>query len=261
MPHWYDAGMPETKLQICKNADALAARAADVIVAAARQAIAERGRFTLVLSGGSTPEKTYRLLAARERSAQIDWARTFLFFGDERCVPPEDPASNFGMARRSLLDSVQVPQSNVFPTPTVGVSPAAGAAAYGHTMAQFFAIEPDTFPPPRFDLVLLGLGDDGHTASLFPGKPAVHVADQWVTWSPPGVLPPPVDRITLTFPVLNAARQVVFLVAGEKKAQVLREVLEDNPPADKYPAAGVRPVKGTLTWLIDELAASKLTRR
>jgi 6-phosphogluconolactonase len=257
----YDAAMSDRELVICKDSDALAERAAEVAVGAAREAIRQRGTFTLVLSGGSTPEKTYRLLAEPERLTAAEWAKVSIFFGDERCVAADDPSSNFGMARRALLERVPVPLSNVFPMAMGETSPSACADAYGGSLARFFATEPDRFPLPRFDLVLLGLGDDGHTASLFPGKPALDVADRWVTWSPPGILPPPVDRITLTFPVLNAARQVLFLVAGEKKANVLREILEDDPPREKYPAAGIRPVGGRLSWIVDEPAASRLARR
>ena len=140
--------------------------------------------------------------------------------------------------------------------PTLETSPAAAAAAYSLELARFFAQQPDSDPPPRFDLILLGLGDDGHTASLFPGQTAEHVQDKWVTWSPPGVLPPPVDRLTPTFPVLNSARHVVFLVAGEKKADVLKAILEGGPGSGKFPAARVAPSEGTLTWLVDEAAAS-----
>ena len=248
-------------LEICKNADTLAARAAEMVTAAARAAIQQRGKFTLVLSGGSTPEKLYALLAQPERSAAIDWLNVSLFFGDERFVSAEDPASNFGMARRSLLGGINVPTAQVFAMPTDEESPAKVAAAYSRELGRAFGQTPDSAPPPRFDLVLLGLGDDGHTASLFEGKDSLHVTDKWVTWSSPGVLPPLVDRITLTYPVLNATREVVFLVAGQKKADVLQEVLEGVPGFDQYPAAGVRPTEGTLTWLVDESAASRLRRR
>jgi len=246
-------------VEIRSDAAALAASAADLIIHSARESIAARGWFTLVLAGGSTPEKTYALLGQRERVAAIDWSRVSLFFGDERFVPADNPASNFGMVRRSLLAQVPIPAAQVFPMLTSAASATEAAELYAGDLARFFGGAAHSAPLPRFDLILLGLGDDGHTASLFPAKPALCEERKWVTWSPPGALPPPVDRITLTFPVLNAARGILFLVAGEKKAGVLKEVLEDEPPRDKYPAAGVRPVDGVVTWLVDAAAASRLS--
>jgi 6-phosphogluconolactonase len=231
-----------------------------MIAGAASESIVQRGRFTLVLSGGSTPEKTYRLLDDVALGTSIDWNRTFLFFGDERFVPRDDANSNFGMARRSLIARAAIPAANVIPMPTDGPDPDEGARAYGAKLAQFFNVPQDSMPPPAFDLVLLGLGDDGHTASLFPGRPALAVEDRWVTATPPGQLPPPVDRITLTFPILNRARQAAFLVAGEKKAEVVREILEDHPPVEKYPAAGIRSAEGKVIWLLDEPAARLLAK-
>lgn len=189
----------------------------------------------------------------------IPWAQTYLFFGDERFVPLDDPRSNFALVRETLLERVPVSASQVFPVPTQSASAAEAAAVYAAGLARFFAAGPGA-APPRFDLVLLGLGSDGHTASLFPDSPALQVNDAWATWTPPGTLPPPVDRITLTYPVFNAARQVAFLVFGEKKAPALREVLEQQPTRERCPAAGIRPVDGTVTWLVDEAAARLLTR-
>jgi 6-phosphogluconolactonase len=246
-------------IEIVADADVLARTAADRIARAARESVDRCGRFTLVLTGGSTPEKTYVCLASPERSGAVDWSRTYLFFGDERFVPPEDPASNFGMARRSLLAHVPVPAAHIFPMTTSATSAREAAEQYARDLAHFCGLPAHSSPSPCFDLVLLGLGDDGHTASLFPGKPALNESEKWVTWSPPGRLPPPVDRITLTFPVFNAARQVLFLVSGERKADVLKEVLEEKPPRDKYPAAGVSPLSGTVTWLLDAAAASRLS--
>ena len=247
-------------LKICKNADDLASLAADLIVESAREAIESRGRFTIALAGGSTPEKTYALLARPEKQRDVDWSKAYIFFGDERYVPANDSNSNFAMAQRSLLSKVPIPATQIFPVPTVGLSLDEAAAAYAGTLAGCFSTTPRD-AAPRFDLILLGLGDDGHTASLFPGKPAVSVADRWVVFSPPGVLPPPVDRITFTFPVLNAARHVMFLIAGEKKAGILKEVLEGARAPSRYPASGVHPIDGTLTWLVDEAAAKNLTHR
>jgi 6-phosphogluconolactonase len=149
-------------------ADQLAARAADRIISAAGDAIRARGRFTLALSGGSTPEKTYGLLASPERSTKLDWSRIYLFFGDDRFVPHDDPRSNCEMATRSLLSKAPIADDHVFKIPTNAASPAEAAKKYEQILATFFGV-PVAGPPPAFDLILLGLGDDGHTASLFPG--------------------------------------------------------------------------------------------
>ena len=253
-----------------------------MIVRTGREAIDQRGRFLLVLSGGSTPERAYALLAQPQRAATLDWTKTYVFFGDERLVPPDDPRSNFGMVRRALLNWVRLPDAQVFAIPTAGMTAAEAAKAYTAELARIFP-QASEASPPRFDLVLLGLGEDGHTASLFPGAAALEVQDAWVVGTPPGRLPPPVDRVTLTFPVFNAARQVAFLVTGQNKAAVVRAVIGeekgDSPhlperpggcfaqmgtvpffPADRqhYPAAGIKPGEGMVTWLLDEAAASEL---
>jgi len=245
-------------LRLFKDSDELAAHAADHIVRIAQDAIRVRGRAMQALAGGSTPKKTYRLLA-QPAHRRIDWAHTYLFFGDERFVPPDDPSSNFAMVQRTLLEPASVPAGHVFPVPTQLGTAAAAAQEYAATLTRTFGIG-ESGDPPRFDLILLGLGDDGHTASLFPGAASLWVTDRWVVASPPGTLPPPVERITLTFPVLNAAREILFLVAGQNKAEALQDVLEGQPSREERPAACICPVDGTLTWLVDEAAASRLTR-
>jgi 6-phosphogluconolactonase len=247
---------PAAEIHISPDGDRLAAEAADRIIAAAGQAIRQRGRFTMALAGGSTPEKTYGLLAKADRFGKIDWAKTFLFFGDERFVPHNDPRSNYNMAHRSLIGPAKLAAERVFPIPTDTPTPAAGAMRYAELLEKQFPGE----SRPSFDLILLGLGDDGHTASLFPGKPAIHETQAWLAASPPGVLPPPVERITFTFPVLNAARQILFLVAGHSKATPLREVIKGQAKLDARPAVGVRPTDGKLVWLLDEAAAAELDR-
>jgi 6-phosphogluconolactonase len=246
-------------VDVCTDPTDLAARAGDLIIQAASDAISQRGRFTLVLAGGSAPENTYALLSQADRASAIDWAHVYVFFGDERFVPVGDPRSNYGMARRSLLARVPIPASNVFPMPTEARNAAEGAAEYARLLAEFFSVSERT-TPPRFDLIILGLGRDGHTASLFPYAKALEVTDAWVTWSPPGRLPPPVDRITLTYPVLNSARQVAFLVFGMDKAPALHDVLEGQASCEDRPAAGVQPVDGGLIWFIDKQAAQLLTQ-
>ena len=252
--------MTTPSLVICTDPIALAAKAADFITHCAREAIRQRQRFVVALAGGSTPEKTYTLLAEPDRRDAIAWEKTYVFFGDERFVPPGHADSNYEMAGRTLLSRVSVPRSHVFPVPTEARTVAEAAAEYGLELARFFGTAAGGDSPPRFDLVLLGLGEDGHTASLFPGSPALDVKDAWATWSQPGTLPPRVDRITLGYPVLNAARQVAFLVAGKKKATALRDVLEGNATRHDRPAAGVQPTDGTVTWLVDANAAGLLAR-
>jgi 6-phosphogluconolactonase len=173
--------MSNRVVEVIPDADLLAATAADRIARAARESIDRYGRFTLVLAGGSTPEKTYERLASPEPNAVIDWSHTYLLFGDERFVPPEDPASNFGMVRRTLLGHVPIPAVQVFPMTTSAPSVREAAEQYARDLAQFCGGKAHSWPPPRFDLVLLGLGDDGHTASLFPGMPALNEAEKWVT--------------------------------------------------------------------------------
>lgn len=251
--------MTSPKIQIFANDDALADHAAALILQAAHDPLAARGRFTIALTGGSSPVKTYERLA-RLPAEQADWGKWFVFLGDERFVPANDPRSNYGQARRTLLAHVPIPVAQIYPIPTEAPTVGEAAARYAETLSQVFGT-PLSGPPPAFDLILLGLGDDGHTASLFPGYPSLDVTDRWVIASPPGTLPPPVDRVTFTFPLLNAARQVAFLVAGEKKAQPARDILEGGASRQEHPAAGVSPVNGTLTWLLDEAAAGLLKNR
>ncbi|MEI8373721.1 MAG: 6-phosphogluconolactonase [Planctomycetota bacterium] len=249
--------MPTTAVTICESPNDLALRTADTIVDAAAAAIRERGRFLFVLSGGRTPEKAYSLLSQANRAIAIDWSKVFVFLGDERMVPAVDPRNNFAMARRTLLDRVPIPATQVFAVRTDGRSAAAAAAEYNAELTRFFAADPHN-ASDRFDLVLLGMGEDGHTASLFPNARALDVKETWATWSPPGLLPPSVDRVTLTYPAINSARQVLFVVAGEEKATALYEVLEGNASPTVRPAAGVHPSGGTLTWITDRNAGQLL---
>jgi 6-phosphogluconolactonase len=230
----------------CADATELAATAAQRVVAASQAAIAERGRFALVLAGGDTPRMLYERLAAAPEGA-IDWARTTLFFGDERAVPPDHPESNYRMARESLLAPSAIPAEQVHRI--MGeAAPQAAAAQYEAVLREQF-----TGDWPDFDLVLLGLGDDGHTASLFPGTAALDVTDRWVTANHV----PALDawRITLTLPALNQARELLFLVSGAGKAAALAAVLA---PGSDLPAARVQPVQGRVTWCIDADAARHL---
>jgi 6-phosphogluconolactonase len=247
-------------VRICRDPDDLAREAVRLILEVARDAIAQRGRFTIALSGGSTPERMHRLLAQPDNARQLDWQHVLIFMGDERFVPYEDPRSNYGMAQRTLLNHVPIPPGNLHPIPTALPSAEEAAVVYTATLKSVL-VDParSAALPPSLDLVLLGLGSDGHTASLFPGKPTVAVTDRLVVSSPPGVLPPPVDRVTFTFPMINAAHHVAFLIADAKKANLVRELLEGNPDPHVYPAAAVRPTHGQLLWLLDQATAGALT--
>jgi 6-phosphogluconolactonase len=228
--------------------------AAEEVIRAATDAVAQRGRFAIALSGGSTPKNLYTLIAANA-SASLPWDQMFFFWGDERHVPPEDADSNYGMAKEIFLSKVAIPPTNIFPIPAENPDASAAADAYEQTLRKFFALAPGEFP--RFDLILLGMGPDGHTASLFPETAALQEKSRLVVanW----VEKLKTSRITFTLPVLNAARCVAFLVSGADKAPVLHEVLEGDAPAEKYPSKLVQPGEGKLIWFVDRAAASELS--
>ena len=228
--------------------------AAEEILRAAADAIAQRGRFTIALSGGSTPRNLYTLIAANA-SASLPWDQMFFFWGDERHVPLNDPDSNYRMAKETLLSKVHIPPANIFPVPADNPDAAAAAQAYEDTLRKFFALAAGEFP--KFDLILLGMGPDGHMASLFPETAALQEKSRLVVANWVEKLNN--SRITFTLPVLNAARCVAFLVSGADKAAVLHEVLEGKAPGEKYPSKLVRPSAGKLIWFVDRAAASDLS--
>ncbi|MBN1918356.1 MAG: 6-phosphogluconolactonase [Verrucomicrobia bacterium] len=233
---------------------ALSKAAAAQFVEAAREAIAARGRFVVALSGGSTPRTLYERLAAPGVADCIDWPNVVLLWGDERCVNPDDPRSNYGLARDTLLDRVPVPASNVHRIEGER-GPEAAAAGYERVLGEVFDLRPGSRELPCFDLVLLGLGKDGHTASLFVGGAALREQRRWVVDVTIAAVDPRVPRVTLTLPVLNAARRVWFVVAGHGKREVLRAVLRGAPVhSAPYPASLVKP-RGELVWFVDETAA------
>ncbi|MGA8762804.1 MAG: 6-phosphogluconolactonase [Candidatus Sulfotelmatobacter sp.] len=228
--------------------------AAEEIVRTANAAVAERGRFTIALSGGSTPRNLYTLLATNARTT-LPWEQTFFFWSDERHVPPDNSESNYHMAEEAMLAKIPVLPGNVFRVPAENPDAAAAAEAYEQTLRKFFA--PKASEVPRFDLILLGMGPDGHTASLFPETVALQeeshlVVANWVEKLN-------TNRITFTLPLINAARSVAFLVSGADKAPVLREVLEGNADGKKYPSKLVRPSEGKVIWFVDRAAASELS--
>jgi 6-phosphogluconolactonase len=228
--------------------------AAEEVIRSATDAVAKRGRFTIALSGGSTPRNLYTLIAANA-SATLPWDKMFFFWGDERHVPPDSPDSNYRMAKESLLSKVPIPPANIFPVPAENPDAAQVAEVYEQTLRRFFAVAPGEFP--RFDLILLGMGPDGHTASLFPETAALQEKSRLVVANWVEKLGG--SRITFTLPLLNSARCVAFLVSGTDKAAALHEVLEGNAPADKYPSRLVQPSEGKLIWFVDRAAASELS--
>ena len=246
--------MPSTRIiKVLATPGDLFHDAAEEFVRLGRNAIGALGRFTVALSGGSTPKALYSLLA--EQHANFAWNRTFLFFGDERHVPPGDPESNYLMVNESLLSNIQIPPENLFRVKAENSDAAAVALDYENKLRQFFSLPTAEFP--RFDLILLGMGQDGHTASLFPGSDGLKEQSRWViaNW----VEKFKSHRITFTFPVLNNAAEVMFMSSGPDKADMVQQVLEgtNTPP---YPAHLVLPKDGKLIWMLDEAAASKLKR-
>jgi 6-phosphogluconolactonase len=234
-------------VHIYENPEELAAAAAHEFASEANEAIDERGRFAVVLAGGSTPKATYEILA-RDYAGRIDWSNVHVFFGDERSVPPDHEDSNYRMAREALLDHV--------PTGSVhrmqgDLPPDEAAEAYEQELRDFFGSE----ELPRFDLILLGVGGDGHTASLFPETSALEVHDRLVVANP--VLKLDTTRITLTVPVINAARAACFLVAGEGKAEALTRILGGDADPREHPASLIQPAGGP-EWMLDASAASEL---
>lgn len=244
-----------TELRILETPQALARAAAEEFALQAKRAVAARGSFTVALSGGSTPKGMFLLLANdSDLRAQVPWERIAFFWGDERAVPPEHPDSNFRMANESLIVHVPVQPHNIHRIMAELPDPAQAAVEYEHDLRQVLKLEDDELP--RFDLVLLGMGAEGHTASLFPGTHALHettrlVVANWVgklySW-----------RITLTPPVINSALNIIFLVSGEEKALALKGVLEGLYEPEQLPAQMIQPTGGRLVWMLDRAAASRL---
>jgi 6-phosphogluconolactonase len=236
-------------VRISADVNELSRRAAEAAVTVINGAVRSHGRCSLVLSGGSTPRTLYGLLASVYRD-HIPWTSVHIFFGDERYVPPDDPDSNYRMAKETLLDHVPCPAANIHPMPTHFPSPDDAARDYEKTLRSYFGNE-----GPHFDLILLGLGEEGHTASLFPGSPALKEQARWVVAVTAPAKPP--VRLTLTLPALTRAANIYVLVAGSKKAGALQHVLTGIPDPNAYPAAGIRSTEGTLIWWVDRDAAAQ----
>jgi len=228
----------------------------------AQEAAEVRGRFLLLLAGGSTPQPLYQRMAQPPYREDVPWSQTHVFWGDERMVPSDDPQNNYGQARELLLSHVPVPAEQVHPIHGE-LEPEEAAAAYSKTLARWTTRTEERLAEgqpawPRFDLVLLGLGRDGHTASLFPGSAANEEKQRPAKAVHVEYGDRPADRVTLTPPVFNSARQILFLVTGEEKAGALASVLEGKNDPTRWPAQRIRPQNGRVSWLVDRAAAAQL---
>ena len=240
------------RIEVCGTAEELAGHAASMFVAQAARALGSRGLFTVALSGGRTPRRMYELLGQDHLAHQVVWPAVHVFFSDERCVPPDDDRSNYGMARRALLSKLPLPPSNVHRMRGEDPDPSAEAARYEREIRDI------TGDPPRLDMVLLGMGEDGHTASLFPADAALGETRRLAAAVR---IPDGTSRLTITLPAINAARLVAVIVSGERKAPMLQRVLGSGGAERIHtglPIGAVRPSGGQLLWLLDSAAASML---
>ncbi len=246
-------------IQVATNAQELSRLAAEQFVHLAVEAVRAKRLFTVALAGGSTPRSLYALLANEKEPyrAQLPWERIHFFWGDERHVPSDHPDSNYRMASETMLANVPVPLENVHRIKSENADAAKAADEYDQTLRKFFRVAEGQLP--RFDLILLGMGPDAHTASIFPGTDVINEKNRLVV--APWVEKFKSYRITLTPPVLNNAAAVIFLVNGTEKAKVLREVLEGGHQPERLPAQLIRPNKGKVLWLVDQEAAHLLSER
>ena len=245
------AGESRDGIRICRDLDDLGRRSAGCFIRSAVEAVSSRGRFSAALSGGSTPRTLYQYLTAPSFSDKVPWGKVHLFWGDERAVPPDHPDSNYRTARETLISKVPIPSENVHRMPAERSDLAAAAETYEGELRAFFN---PSGGRPSFDLILLGIGADGHTASLFPGSPALEEEKRWVA----AVYPEnsKVPRLTLTLPVLNEAREIFFLAAGKEKAPVIKLLLQNGFSGSVLPAARVRPRRGRRIYFLEREAAA-----
>lgn len=241
-------------LAVLADPMALAEEAAERFAGAAAEALARAGRFTVALAGGTTPRLLYTLLAAESHRTHIPWPRTHVLWGDERCVPPDHPESNYRMAHETLLRHLPIPPEQIHRMRGEDPDPERAAAEYEARLRTAFRGPAGSLP--RVDLVLLGMGADGHTASLFPHTEALRETQRWVVRNHVPKLR--ADRLTLTAPAINGGSTILFLVAGDDKAPALQEVLEGPTDPERLPAQLIRPTDGHLVWLVDRAAASRL---
>lgn len=242
------------EVSIFRDLEECSQHAAAFIVEEARASVRNNGSFTLVLSGGTTPRRLYESLAAPPCAFDMPWSQTHVFWGDERWVPPTHPASNFGLAHGTFLAKVDIPQANIHPVPTSLPSPQISAETYEHSIREYFRRnrrpdrQPDAAP---FDLVLLGMGEDGHIASLFSGHDLRQDPAHLVQAINSPAAKPPLPRVSITMGLLNQASIILFLISGNKKKRVAQEILSDSETARSYPAAQVRPTKRLIWFLAD----------
>jgi 6-phosphogluconolactonase len=243
--------MAKSEVRVFSNLESLSWAAVTMFENLARAKAVGKKAFSAALSGGLTPRMVYQILGSPELAGRLGWKNIHLFQVDERCVPPDHPDSNYRMIRQALLDSAEIPHFYRMEAEKPDLDEV--ARAYTKEIAR--VLKPDEGALPHFDLVILGMGSDGHTASLFPGTPALDEQTAWVR--PNHVQKLGMNRLTMTLPVLNAASQVVFMVAGADKAEIVRRVLED--PQAGLPAQKIQPQEGRLSWFLDEAAARKLS--
>jgi 6-phosphogluconolactonase len=242
-------------IEVCRDLRDLSQTVAVEFIRLAKQSVAAAGQFAVALAGGSTPKGLYSLLTAAQFRDAIPWSQIHLLWGDERCVPPDDPQSNYRMVHETLLSKVPIPAQNIFRM--LGEkNPHVAASAYEETIRQFFHLSNGEMP--SFDLILLGLGKDGHTASLFPGSEALRETRRLVT--APYVEELKTHRLTLTLPVLNHGANIFFLVAGKDKAAALSDVLQGKCNPKRLPAQWIIPQRGRLVWFVDQAAATLLRK-
>jgi 6-phosphogluconolactonase len=240
---------------IYSDVEQLSRAAANYIVRVAKESVAAHGRFTLALSGGSTPKKLYGLLASEPYRDQIDWALVEIFWSDERCVPPDNAESNYHMAQEVMLSKLPIAASQIHRVPADEADRDAASQAYTQEIQRIIS----SAGVPSFDLIQLGMGPEGHTASLFPHQASLHEQQRLVI--PVTVPKPPPPRLTFTPPLLNAAIHVLFLVTGAEKDEAVQAVLEGLYQPEEYPAQIVRPTQGEVTWMLDTAAAGKLHQK
>lgn len=243
------------RLHIYDDTLVLSHEAANLVVQIAQAAIADHQRFTFALSGGTTPGKMYSLLTEEPYRSQIDWSKVEIFWSDERCVSPADKNSNYRLAKEALLTKAPIQATQIHRMPADLPDRAAACQAYTDEMRQVFK----TDGIPAFDLIQLGMGPEGHTASLFPHQPSLRETEQLV--NEVNVPKPPPERLTFTLPLINAAHNILFMVTGEDKAEAVHEVIEGERQPEKYPAQNVHPTNGEVIWMLDTAAASKLQKR
>ncbi|NIO09332.1 MAG: 6-phosphogluconolactonase [Deltaproteobacteria bacterium] len=242
-------------MELYKDPDELSRAAAEKVIAINRKAASRGGRFSLVLSGGSTPRRLFQMLAAEPYCDQMDWTHVEFFWGDERTVPPDHQDSNFHMANEALLQKITLRPEQIHRMKAESEDPDASARDYQREIAKVFEI-PERGRPPSFDLVLLGLGPDAHTASLFPHTSGIMERESWVVKNHVPQLK--TNRITMTVPILNRAKMILFLVVGHDKAEALHSVIEGSRDPERFPAQLIQPDEGELVWMVDREAAARI---